>query len=146
MRSQTVLQGKRSEYERGEHLVVAQWLDFHGIKWFHVPNGGGRHPVEAARLKAMGVKRGVPDFIIIDPPPNGIAHGAALELKRRNGGGRKGVLTPEQREWLEALKERGWAATVSHGAKDAIGWLQHLGYGMRGRGGVLVTLREEGGR
>lgn len=123
----------RGETEQAEHLIVAQWLDMHGILWAHCPNGGSRHPGEARRLKAMGVKRGVPDVLIFDPPPNGIAHGAALEIKRSGDGGRKGVLTPEQREWLDALKERGWAATVSHGAKDAIGWLQRLGYGMRGR-------------
>ena len=134
MKSHTLLHGRRSDYEREEHIVVAQWLDLHGIKWFHTPNGGGRHPAEAARMRAMGVKRGVPDFLIIDPPPKALAHGAALELKRRTSHGeRRAALTPEQREWLEALKERGWAARVSHGAKDAIGWLEHLGYGMRGR-------------
>ena len=31
---------------------------------FRIPNGGSRHPAEAARLKAQGVKAGVPDLCI----------------------------------------------------------------------------------
>ena len=39
---------------------------------FHVPNGGWRSPIEAAILKGMGVRAGVPDLIVIKdglPPP-----------------------------------------------------------------------------
>lgn len=31
----------------------------------HSPNGGSRHPVEAAKFKRMGVKAGYPDLILI---------------------------------------------------------------------------------
>jgi hypothetical protein len=34
---------------------------------FHVPNGGGRSKPEAAKLKRMGVKPGVPDLEVILP-------------------------------------------------------------------------------
>jgi hypothetical protein len=36
-----------------------------GVVAFHVPNGGYRRPVEAARLKGLGVRAGVPDVIAI---------------------------------------------------------------------------------
>lgn len=81
-------------------------------------------------MRALGIKRGVPDFIIVDPPPRAECHGAAIELKRADGQGR---VTPEQREWLRSLHERGWAAHLAHGANEAIAWLERLGYGARGR-------------
>lgn len=37
----------------------------HGFWWCHVPNGGKRGKIEAAKLKKMGVKPGVADVLII---------------------------------------------------------------------------------
>jgi len=47
-------------------------------QWWHTPNGERRDGRTAAKLKAMGVRPGVPDFMLIGPD------GAArlLELKR----------------------------------------------------------------
>ena len=48
--------------------AVAEFLDRalpSDAAWFHPPNGGHRHPVVAAKLKAQGVKPGVPDVVII---------------------------------------------------------------------------------
>lgn len=48
--------------------AVAEFLDRAlpaDAAWFHPPNGGHRHPVVAAKLKAQGVKPGVPDVVII---------------------------------------------------------------------------------
>ena len=36
--------------------AVARYLDSIGSFWFHCPNGGSRHGLEAAKLKQMGVK------------------------------------------------------------------------------------------
>jgi hypothetical protein len=44
--------------------------------WFHVPNGGKRDKVTAARLKQMGVRSGVADFIVLSR-----CRPLALELK-----------------------------------------------------------------
>jgi hypothetical protein len=33
--------------------------------WFHVPNGGKRDKITAARLKQMGVRSGVADIIVL---------------------------------------------------------------------------------
>lgn len=48
-------------------MQVAAWLDWSLPKeciWWHTPNGGKRNAREAARLKRMGVKAGVPDIVI----------------------------------------------------------------------------------
>tara|TARA_Y100000593_G_scaffold68646_1_gene126143 strand:+ start:2520 stop:2753 length:234 start_codon:yes stop_codon:yes gene_type:complete len=75
-------------------------------------------------LKSMGVSAGVPDIIIVDPMYHYV--GTAVELKRITGG----KLSAKQREWLDILAERGWAAIVARGAKDAIRQLKELGYGV----------------
>ena len=80
---------------------------------FHVPNGGWRSKPEAARLKKAGVKPGVPDLCL--PVPSGGFHGLYIELKRRQGG----TVSPEQKEWLAALQEKGYRAIVAHGAEEA---------------------------
>ena len=49
-------------------VVVMQWSRLAASQHpelallYHVANGGSRHPAEAARLKAAGVKAGVPDL------------------------------------------------------------------------------------
>ena len=112
--------------EDAEQQVLAKWLDMHRINWFHPPNGGHRNVIVASKLKAQGVKRGVPDVMIVDPPPAYPDNvGAAVELKRR----KDGRVTPEQTHWLAILQERGWAVAVCRGASEAIEFLESLGYG-----------------
>lgn len=74
---------------------------------FHVPNGGSRHPVEAANLKAQGVKAGVPDICI--PVPRGAFHGLFIEMKYG-----KNKLTADQKWWLVALSQQGYAGAVCY--------------------------------
>ncbi len=50
----------------------AEWI------WFHCPNGEVRDARTAAKLKAMGVRAGIPDLALV--PPFGPTHW--LELKR----------------------------------------------------------------
>ena len=50
------------------------------LEWlFHIPNGGSRHKIEAGKLKAMGVKPGVPDLALL--VPKGPYNGLFIELK-----------------------------------------------------------------
>lgn len=107
--------------------MLATWLDVIGLVWCHVPNGGVRNPIAGARLKAQGVKPGVPDVLIFTSPPRISATGAAIELKRLNGG-RTSI---EQTGWHDTLRNLGWRVHVAKGALDAIDWLQGLGYGLR---------------
>jgi VRR-NUC domain len=75
---------------------------------FHVPNGGHRHPAVAAKMKAAGVKRGVPDLLF--PISFQGYHGLAIEMK--SGYNRT---TKEQLVWLDVLAEQGWKTAVCYG-------------------------------
>lgn len=80
---------------------------------FAIPNGGARDAITGAILKAEGVKPGVPDVFL--PVASGPFHGLFIELKSA-----KGRASPEQREWLTALRERGYATALCHDLGEAI--------------------------
>lgn len=88
---------------------------------FHVPNGGLRSKVSAAKLKAEGVRAGVPDYIL---PCRGYGKdrgqfhsfiGLAVELKRRKGG----AVSDAQKDWVEFLSNAGWKVAVCSGHESA---------------------------
>ena len=105
--------------EDQEQIALFRWADcLSGAHpelrtLFHIPNGGYRTPVEAARFKAMGVKAGVPDIFL--PVARKGYHGLFIEMKRLRGG----RLSDAQRGWIEALKRCGYRAEVCHGWEAA---------------------------
>ena len=113
---------EREPLEDEEQRTVARFLDLLGFRWCHVPNGGSRNKIEAAKLKGLGTKPGVPDLLVFDAPPGGDWVGVAIELKRVKGG----RLSDEQREWLDALSERGWLTRMCKGADEAIKFLREV--------------------
>lgn len=70
--------------------------------WWHVPNGEYRSPKTAAKLKAFGVRPGVPDISLILPG----GYPAFIELKAA-----KGVLSPAQKAFRDEAIAKGalWA-------------------------------------
>lgn len=125
---------RRSE-EDDIQLSVAQTLDAINATWCHVPNGGKRDLLEAKKLKRLGVKPGVPDILIFDPPPaspvcshchNPIARGTFIELKTD-----KGVTSDEQHEWIRRLIDRRWAGGIGVGIDETLENLKKLGYPIR---------------
>lgn len=80
---------------------------------YHVPNEGKRSMATGGRLRAEGLKKGVPDICL--PVPRGIWHGMYIELKRQCGG----KTSPEQREWIDALNAQGYRACVCRGWEAA---------------------------
>lgn len=80
---------------------------------YHIPNGGARDRVTGARLKAQGVKRGVPDICL--PVARGGKHGLYIELKRQRGG----RVSEDQRMWLDELDKQGYAVAVCRGWQEA---------------------------
>jgi hypothetical protein len=102
---------------------VARYLDLVGSFWFHCPNGGSRHGLEAAKLKQMGVKSGIPDCLILDSR-HGYA-GLAIELK-------VGYNKPSEHQLavLDKLVERNWMVVVSWSLEEvvaAVDWYYGIG-------------------
>jgi len=73
-----------------ERYPILRWI-------FAIPNGGKRHPATAMKMKAEGVKRGIPDICI--PYPVDEWAGCYVEMKFG-----KGRLTKEQQEFIEAFQ------------------------------------------
>lgn len=111
--------------EAFEQAALARRLDAARLLWCHVPNGGIRHLREAIKLKAAGVKAGVPDVLLFTATPLA-PRGVALELKAQGKG--YGDLEDVQREWLSALASEGWTTILAFGCDDAVSQLQALGY------------------
>ena len=102
------------------------WLDWNRINWFHCANEGMHKVQYRKKMSRLGVKPGMPDIVIIDPPPNVLAApGAVIELKRIKGG----KVSDGQLAWLSIFKQRGWAWAVCMGADEALGMLEKWGYG-----------------
>lgn len=78
-----------------------------------IPNGGMRSKPEAARMKAAGVRRGVPDICL--PVARKGCHGMYIELKRQKGG----RISPEQMEWMYDLTAQGYRCMVCKGWVEA---------------------------
>lgn len=81
-----------------------------------IPNGGYRNKITAAKLKAEGVKPGVPDICL--PVARGRYHGLYIELKTRQG-----KISTKQQTWLADLKGQGFKALLCRGwttARQAI--------------------------
>lgn len=109
--------------ESEEQIALMEWAALESKRrpelkmLHHVPNGGSRHPAEAANLKAQGVKPGVPDLCL--PVPKGKYHGLYIEMKRRE----HSKTSNDQLWWLKRLNEKGYFAVVCKGcvvAKRAI--------------------------
>lgn len=105
--------------EAREQEALFRWAAYERGKWtelaalHHIPNGGSRNKAEAARLKAQGVRAGVPDICL--PAARGCYHGLYIELKRRKGG----RVSEAQRKWMEYLEGAGYCARVCHGWDEA---------------------------
>lgn len=104
--------------EAAEQELIIDWAKRTECTWpeiallHHIPNGGQRNKAVAAKLKAEGVKAGVPDLCL--PVPRGRYHGMYIELKAQ--GGRP---TQEQKAWIAALTEQGYAAQICVGFEEA---------------------------
>lgn len=114
----------RSGSEDSHQLALMQWcaLNFKlypELRWLHhSPNGGSRDKREGAKFKALGVKRGFPDLILL--VPRGPYHALTIELKKLKGG----VVSDEQDDWKNYLNEAGYYATVCHGWIEAVAVLE----------------------
>lgn len=80
---------------------------------FAIPNGGERHKVVASKLKAEGVKKGVPDVFL--SVGNMFHHGFFIEFKKpkftnyQNGG-----CSNDQVRWIDKLTEQGYLCHIHY--------------------------------
>lgn len=107
--------------ESEEQKVVFEWAAWNETKYpelkllFHIPNGGLRSKGTAVRLKAEGVKAGVPDLLL--PVRRNEFGGLWIEMKKADHSNKP---TENQKEWLTALAEQGYSVMVAYGADEAI--------------------------
>lgn len=80
---------------------------------YAVPNGGHRHITVAQRLKAEGVKPGVPDLCL--PVARHGFHALYIEMKKRVGG----KVSAEQVKWKAALESQGNCVHICKGWEEA---------------------------
>lgn len=70
-----------------EQINLFRWVAFQSAthpeleRLYHIPNGGKRYATTAKRLKAEGVKAGVPDLCL--PVPRGAYHGLQILSKEK---------------------------------------------------------------
>jgi hypothetical protein len=108
------------------------------LRWIYaVPNGGNRHIVTARKLKAEGVKSGVPDLCLPYPKrgrvpmdasgedcfdtiygdPFYFCCGLYIEMKTRTP---MGKISKDQEEWIDYLKGVGYKVVACWSADEAI--------------------------
>ena len=131
---------KPRRYKRGHediaHMAVIRWADSPVVRdqypdlayLFHPANGGARDSATAGKLKAMGVRRGVPDLLL--PVPRGRYVGCAIELKVWKGSHEpadptdptkyRTMPSENQLDWLDRLQRSGWHTSLQWGAEAAI--------------------------
>jgi hypothetical protein len=97
-----------TEHEEQRELVRWFRQTYKGVRIFAIPNGGQRSRAAAGRLKAEGVSAGVPDLFVP-------AWGLWIEMKRQKGG----VVSSEQKDWINYLQSVNHVCIVGKGAEAA---------------------------
>ncbi|MBQ8181977.1 MAG: VRR-NUC domain-containing protein [Ruminococcus sp.] len=112
------MQTKTTNKESVEQISLFRWAMYFESKYpelallYHVPNGGKRDKVTAARLKTEGVKAGVPDLVL----PVGRDGYLGLYIEMKVG---KNRTTKEQKKWLKNLTEQGYKTAVCYDWMEA---------------------------
>ena len=107
--------------ENETHCMIADLLRLAikpGWIWWHTPNGELRNKAAAGRLKRMGVKPGVSDFLLLSPSGDFFA----LELKREGKSP-----TSDQHDFLAAVFDAGHRSDWVDTFDDAVDVLRRWG-------------------
>lgn len=100
----------KEKSEDREQIEFVSWIkqNYPEEKVIHIPNGKKRSIIDAVRLKAMGVMKGVPDLFF----PSLYLW---IEMKKV----KDGKLSPEQKVVMESLRRDGYRVAVCKGAEEA---------------------------
>lgn len=112
------MRNTRIDTEAGIQETLFNWVAYQTQKYpelellHHIPNGGKRNAAEAAHLKRLGVKAGVPDLHL--PVARGGYHSLYVEMKTA-----KGTTSEKQRKWIKALNDQGNLAIICRDWQEA---------------------------
>jgi hypothetical protein len=104
--------------ERVIQVAIAQYLDMRRICWWAIPNGGNRNIITATKLKAEGVKSGVPDIAIVHE-----GQAFFLEVKKPKTDTPKGRLSDNQKTMIKRIEKAGGEVSVVYSVADVINQL-----------------------
>lgn len=111
----------KKSLENELHLFVAGLLRAASKHlWLHVPNGERRDARTGAKLKRMGVRPGVADFLFVLPPEGRLY---AMELKAP----KDGRLSESQKQFREHLTGAGGEYAIARTPDEAITTLKNWG-------------------
>lgn len=125
--------------EPSEHQIQSAYFDWARVhplarRAYAIPNGGQRHVVVAAKLKAEGVRKGVLDVCV--PTMAGGAGALYIEFKAGSNN-----LSKEQAEEAGMLVQHGYAVAVCWDTETAIEVTQSY---LRGEiGPALLVMKKE---
>lgn len=115
-----------TEYQ--EHIAFVKWFELSYPKYkhllIHIPNGELRDKRTGAKLKKMGVRKGLPDFFLAVTLKKFALNdfdyrsGLWIELKSK-----KGKLMIDQATYLSELSKSGYSACVAYGWEDAANYV-----------------------
>ena len=104
------------ESEQNQQEIVIKYLRLAYPDALYCASAGGMRTsyLQAVKMKRTGYVKGFPDLFIYEP--RGEFHGLAIEMKKEKGG----TASPEQKEWQEQLRNRGYCSYICKGNEEAI--------------------------
>lgn len=107
--------------ESSEQIALLKWASTYqhngtkiGRFIFAIPNEAKRSQAHGARMKAQGLRSGVPDLMFAYPHAG--QPGLFIEMKSPKP---KGKVTDNQKKWLERLQGAGYVTAVCWGMEEA---------------------------
>lgn len=105
----------RSEHDEQKALI--KWFDLQykalAGRLAAVPNASKCPVWVGAKMNAEGRRKGFPDLLLLTPRAQYL--GLIIEMKKAGGG----VVSKEQKNWLEWLNHQGFMAVVCNGFDEA---------------------------
>lgn len=117
---QNVARRRPVDFEGREQQMLVRWMELqhraaYAVTW-HTPNGGARDKATAGRLKAQGVKAGVPDLQLA--VARGGFFGLFIEFKATPPN--DAAVSETQKTMLSRLQGEGYRAVVCRGINEAM--------------------------